>query len=120
MRAEAGLNQSQWRVLAAVADKPGRTAAEVTSVTPMDKTIVSRAVHSLIQSGLIKKTPNIDDKRRSSLEMTTLGKERYTIIAKKLNETMMQPFSDGDALDGFVAMLKEFQNRMAVIDPKDD
>ena len=120
VRAEAGLNQSQWRVLAAVADKPGRTAAEVTSVTPMDKTIVSRAVHSLIESGLIKKTPNIDDKRRSSLEMTTLGQECYTIIAKKLNETMMQPFSDKDALEAFVAMLEEFQNRMALIDPKED
>jgi len=47
VKAEAGLNSSQWRVLAAVADKPGRTAAEVTTVTPMDKTIVSRAVNSL-------------------------------------------------------------------------
>ena len=53
VRTEADLNQSQWRVLAAIADKPGRSSAEVTSVTPMDKTIVSRAVASLIRNGLI-------------------------------------------------------------------
>jgi len=76
VRTEANLNQSQWRVLAAVADKPGRSSAEVTAVTPMDKTIVSRAVASLIKSGLINRTPSQEDKRISALEMTPLGAER--------------------------------------------
>ena len=67
VRTEADLNQSQWRVLAAIADKPGRSSAEVTAVTPMDKTIVSRAVASLIQDGLIKRTPSQADKRIGAL-----------------------------------------------------
>lgn len=120
VRAEADLNQSQWRVLAAIADKPGRTAAEVTAVTPMDKTIVSRAVSSLIESGLVSKTPSRDDKRRASLEMTVLGQERYKIIANKLNETMMIPFNKGTSPEKFVDMLKEFSAHMNHIAPKSD
>lgn len=120
VRAEADLNQSQWRVLAAIADKPGRTAAEVTNVTPMDKTIVSRAVNSLIASGLIKKIPSKDDKRRASLEMTKLGRGRYKIIAKKLNATMMAPFNTGTSPEKFVDMLKEFTERMNDIAPNSD
>lgn len=115
VRAEAGLNQSQWRVLAAIADKPGRTAAEVTAVTPMDKTIVSRAVSSLIDNGLIKKTPNQDDKRRASLAMSAKGRKRYEIIASKLNTTMIEAFEHGTQPHEFVKTLKEFSDRLDVI-----
>ena len=48
---EHGLNLSQWRVLAAVAEQPGRTAVEVVRITPMDKGIVSRATRGLLDLG---------------------------------------------------------------------
>lgn len=115
VKTQAGLNQSQWRVLAAVADKPGRTAAEVTAVTPMDKTIVSRAVNSLIDSGLIQKIPNPVDKRRSSLKMTKLGDQKYKIIATILNETLSVPLTDGTTTDKFVEILKQFGQQISEI-----
>ncbi|RZV42104.1 MAG: MarR family transcriptional regulator [Acidimicrobiales bacterium] len=118
VRSEAGLNQSQWRVLAAVADRPGRTAAEVTAVTPMDKTIVSRAVHSLIDSGLIQKIPSLDDKRRSSLEMTHLGAKKYRAIAKILNDTLTAPLTDGTTTEQFVEILKQFSAQIKDIPQK--
>ena len=46
-----GLNLSQWRVLAAVADVPGRSSTEVVSLTPMDKGVVSRAGRVLVVHG---------------------------------------------------------------------
>jgi len=108
VRSEANLNQSQWRVLAAVADRPGRSSAEVTAVTPMDKTIVSRAVASLIKSGLIKRTPSQEDKRISALEMTPLGVERYALIADKLAQTLNAPTLDGHSTKDFNTAVKEF------------
>jgi len=78
------LNLSQWRVLAAIADKDGRSAAEVVAVTPMDKGIVSRATASLVQNGLIKKVNDKDDKRRAHLHMTNPGKKIYTAIRQEL------------------------------------
>lgn len=117
VRAEADLNQSQWRVLAAVVDQPGRTAAEVTAVTPMDKTIVSRAVSSLIESGHIKKTPKDTDKRRLSLEATPSGTKIYERIATRLNEAMIKSLTAGTSTEDFVATLKEFSAKMQALSP---
>ena len=55
------LNLSQWRVLAAVADKPGRTSAEVVTITPMDKGIVSRATKALLTMGLLTRVASQSD-----------------------------------------------------------
>lgn len=108
VRTEANLNQSQWRVLAAVADRPGRSAAEVTAVTPMDKTIVSRAVASLIKDGLIKRTPSQDDKRIGALHMTKLGAQRYNLISAKLAETLNAKVLSGASAADFTEAVKHF------------
>ena len=60
---EHGLNLSQWRVLAAIADVPGRTSAEVVGITPMDKGIVSRATRALLDMGLIRRLASQSDGR---------------------------------------------------------
>ena len=115
VRTEANLNQSQWRVLAAVADRPGRSAAEVTAVTPMDKTIVSRAVASLIKDGLIKRTPSQDDKRVGALEMTPLGADRYGLISTKLAETLNAAVLDGVSTAEFNDAVKHFGTYMSAL-----
>lgn len=118
VRTEANLNQSQWRVLAAIADKPGRSAAEVTAVTPMDKTIVSRAVASLIQDGLIKRTPSQDDKRVGALEMTRLGARSYDLISAKLAETLNTSILNGAPTKDFNDAVKHFRNYMSELSSK--
>ena len=118
VRTEANLNQSQWRVLAAVADRPGRSAAEVTAVTPMDKTIVSRAVASLIKDGLIKRTPSAEDKRRGALEMTKLGTERYALISAKLAEPLNASMLDGESTAEFNTTVKHFRRYMSELSSK--
>ena len=118
VRAEADLNLSQWRVLAAVAERPGRTAAQVTAITPMDKTIVSRAVRSLIAAELITKASDTSDKRRSSLSVTPSGKLIYAKIAARLNAAMMSSFDSGKQPHLFNEMLKEFSRKMEDIAPQ--
>lgn len=112
VRTETDLNLSQWRVLAAIAEKPGRTAAEVTAITPMDKTIVSRAVSSLIEAGLVKKIADSLDKRRSSLSATPSGLAIYTKIAHILNDTMVSSLDSPLSPEGFTEMLKAFSLKM--------
>lgn len=114
-KAEAGLNISQWRVLAAIADKPGRTAADVTKLTPMDKTIVSRAVSSLIESGLIKKTPTERDKRRLSLETTRAGQIAYEKIAQRLNDTITTSLLNSKESAEFINIIKNLSTKMRLI-----
>ena len=118
VKTEANLNQSQWRVLAAVADKPGRSAAEVTAVTPMDKTIVSRAVASLIKRDMIKRTPSREDKRIGALNMTKLGAERYNLISLKLAKTLNASVLNGASTAEFNAGVKHFRNYMSELSSK--
>jgi len=112
VKAEAGLNLSQWRVLAAVAEKPGRTARDVTDFTPMDKTIVSRAVSSLIKMGLIKKTPDKRDKRQLFLVATPKGRDIYENVAAQLNIALIDSFDTDTAPDEFLRALKAFSLKM--------
>lgn len=90
-RQERGLNLSQWRVMAAVAEKPGRSANEVVVVTPMDKGIVSRAVKSLIDLKLIERRASQEDGRIARLFLTADGEASYRTIAAAVrrNEATM-------------------------------
>lgn len=83
----SGLNLSQWRVLAAVADKPGRTSTEVVEITPMDKPIVSRAVQVLVDRGLLRREASQEDGRRSYLRLTPEGEGTYADIVAALTSS---------------------------------
>ena len=83
----SGLKLSQWRVIAAVADQPGRTASDVVDITPMDKVIVSRAVRSLVDGGLIRREASKSDGRLSHLHLTPEGEAAYRAIVAELRAT---------------------------------
>jgi len=82
----AGLNLSQWRVIAAIADQPGRTASEVVDVTPMDKGIVSRAVTTLVEKKLVDRRASVSDGRLSHLFLTKGGAVLHRKTLHRLDE----------------------------------
>lgn len=84
---KSGLSLSQWRVLAAVAHKPGRTSSEVVDITPMDKPLVSRAVSHLVERDLLRREASQVDGRRSHLQLTAKGNQTYTQLVEILTET---------------------------------
>lgn len=77
VKREGELNLSQWRVLAAIAERPGRTAADVVAMTPMDKGIVSRATKALLIAGLLVRQASQVDGRVSHLFLTDKGDALY-------------------------------------------
>lgn len=81
----SGLNLSQWRVIAAVADRPGCTATEVVTITPMDKALVSRAVRTLVDREIIAKQSSERDGRSVYLRLTTEGEKIYREIVNALD-----------------------------------
>lgn len=83
----SGLNLSQWRVIAAIADLPGRTASQVVDITPMDKGIVSRAVGTLVQKSLIERRASSRDGRLSHLFLTPSGEKVFEAIVAELDRT---------------------------------
>ena len=83
-----GLNLSQWRVLAAIAEVPGRTSVEVVTVTPMDKGIVSRATKALLELGLVRRQASQLDGRISHLHLTPSGHEMYHRLMPQVSEVI--------------------------------
>ncbi|MEL8055965.1 MAG: MarR family transcriptional regulator [Pseudomonadota bacterium] len=80
------LNLSQWRVMIAVADQPGRTASAVVDLTPMDKGIVSRAVRTLVEKEIIERRSSKEDGRLSHLFLTASGQVLYSKIVKAMDQ----------------------------------
>ena len=85
-----GLNLSQWRVLAAIAESPGRTSVEVVTVTPMDKGIVSRATKALLTMGLIRREASQIDGRISHLYLTEPGRRLYQSLIPDVESIVLR------------------------------
>jgi DNA-binding MarR family transcriptional regulator len=85
------ISTSEWRVLAAVSDTPDVSPSRVADVTKMDKVRVSRAVDSLVRSGLLKMTTDTKDGRIRRLTMTAKGKGVHAKAAElaKTHESML-------------------------------
>ncbi len=56
LRGEFGLGTNDWRVLSALAVRPGITATDVSEFLVMNKAVVSKAVNVLISRNLITST----------------------------------------------------------------
>jgi DNA-binding MarR family transcriptional regulator len=82
------LNLSQWRVLAAIADVPGRTSVELVTITPMDKGIVSRATKALLQMGLVRREASQSDGRMSHLHLTPAGQTLYRELIPQISAVL--------------------------------
>ena len=56
LRQEFNLGTNDWRVISALATRPGSSATEVTEFLAMNKAVVSKAVNTLIERDLISST----------------------------------------------------------------
>jgi DNA-binding MarR family transcriptional regulator len=87
---ERGINLSQWRVMAAIAELPGRTSVEVVTITPMDKGIVSRATKALLEMGLVRRKASQIDGRISHLHLTKAGSGLYQELIPQVQDILIQ------------------------------
>lgn len=77
------INVAEWRVLAWLSHRDELTAKQVCEFTDMDKARVSRAVQSLDERGLIRRTPSTTDQRVQQLHLTPAGE---TLLGKLIPE----------------------------------
>jgi DNA-binding MarR family transcriptional regulator len=75
-----GLTIPEWRVIAVLAISPDLSAAEVAERTAMDKVAVSRAVNALLKSARVTRKFAAQDRRRSILRLSAIGRELYAKV----------------------------------------
>jgi len=121
VKRHAGLNLSQWRVMAAIAERPGRTAAEVVAVTPMDKGIVSRATKALLEAGLVVRMASQDDGRISHLHLTDGGEAVYQSLVPRVESISVQAQASLTAAERrqFEISLKRLSSLLLEVNPDD-
>lgn len=71
------LSLPEWRTMAILAEESDISAAEVADRAAMDKVAVSRAVKNLLETGRIERHFSPEDRRRSVLALSELGREVY-------------------------------------------
>lgn len=92
----AGITLSQWRVMSFVGTGDASTSRAVVALSGLDPAIVSRAVKSMEDHGLLKVERLAEDRRTLSLALTPEGRaiyERTLPIMQGRQEALM------DALD---------------------
>ncbi len=71
--ASHGLSQTEWVILAAVAERPQTSAKAICATFHMQKAKVSRSVSALLRQGLIGAAPHRGDRRLVELTLTPQG-----------------------------------------------
>lgn len=74
------LSVAQWRVMAVLGRYQPISANEVCERTVMDKVAVSRAVSGMLRRGLVERTIDPEDRRRSALRLSRRGRAIHNEI----------------------------------------
>ena len=111
-----GLNLSQWRVLAAIADVPGRSAADVVGITPMDKGIVSRATKSLLDRSLIRREVSTTDGRIGHLFLSDAGMQLYQRLRPQVSDILHITSLSTEEQQTLIAQIQVLLSELPAVD----
>lgn len=104
-----GVSISEWRVILTLATQPGVTAAEITNQWAMEKMAVNRAIQRLVDTDIVSRTRDPEDRRSYQLALTSKGDRLYQQIAPASNKRYAELVSavSPDELDSLVNTLQK-------------
>ncbi len=114
LRARFGLGTNDWRVISALAIRPGAMASEISEFLAMNKAIISKSVGVLTHRGLIVQVE--DTGRSRQLFLTPQGAEMHDAmlpISLRGQEIIL-----GDLTDEEVTQLNELLRRLLARAPE--
>jgi len=107
-RRKFGIGLMEWRVLALLRVEPEATPGRVAQVAGVDKSVVSRAVTTLEDRGLIGVSGEAQTGRQTRLKLTPAGAavhDEGIVLSLKAEAELLHGFSDEDRA-AVVALLK--------------
>lgn len=75
-----GLSITEWRIMAVLGEYSGVSADEISLKTQIEKSLISRAIGKLLKRNLIQRQISKEDKRRSQIELSSMGYDVYSQI----------------------------------------
>ena len=111
------ITRRQWRILAIASMHPALTGTALAEAVSLDTARCSRAVSSLCEKGLLKRTRDTKDTRVVHVSVTELGMQRYKEvmpIVASLNEEIFQDLSAAE-MAALSSMLDRISSRAALV-----
>lgn len=109
------LSLNEWRLMVALAERPGISASEAAAMVGMHEMNVSRAVRRLARMGRIRRSTDPADRRRSCLELTSEGYAIYDKVAPgawRRDQQLREALAPRDARD-FIRILDKLNAALA-------
>lgn len=91
--ADLGIQRPEFATLFCISHLPAPTATDVVELTGIPKNSVSRAVSRLLARGLIRRTADDNDGRRSFIAMTAAGRKLYNQILPRFRDRQQRMIS---------------------------
>jgi DNA-binding MarR family transcriptional regulator len=113
-RKHLDLSLPECRVIGITAGFGSVSFKRVAAAANLEKSYASRVVSSLVERGIMEKSPNPQDSRSVLLQLTDFGKgvhEQTYALALSLNELLQAPFRRGQVAD-FVAFLNTLEQQL--------
>lgn len=105
---EAGVTEQQWRVLRVLSDEGPLDFKTLADHALLHAPSVSRIIKEMVDRGLILRTIDDEDKRRSILSLTRSGRDLVQVTSQRTIE-VIDTFSERFGADRLVALRQELQ-----------
>lgn len=102
-----GVTVPQWRILAVLQERAGCTMNELADVTTVDRTTLTRALDRMVETGLVMRRGDAQDRRSVRLSLTAAGKDAFRRVLPcvlEQNERALRDFSAPEHAE-FLALL---------------
>lgn len=100
LRARAGVTRREWRMIAFLGEQPGTRLTELAQSAGLDKVLASRAVHALVERGLVRREARAQDRRAAAFTLTAEGQAVYRAAfgqARAFNQELVACLSAEEA-----------------------
>ena len=120
---EFGITRREWRMLALVAQGGELAPSALAELAELDRAQTSRAVGSLVQKGLVARTPRRGDRREVLLHLTERGQALYAALLPRvaaINQELLAVLSADEVavLDALVQRLRAQADSLAERDER--
>jgi len=95
-----GASLQMWRVLAALRERDGRRMGDLSVMTSIEVSTLTRLVDQMEKKGLVERRRDTDDARVVALHVTTAGKRltrRIVPIAERYEQVALKGFAPVEA-----------------------
>jgi homoprotocatechuate degradation regulator HpaR len=113
---DAGLTEQQWRVLRVLVDQGDTDASGLAQAGILHAPSVTRILKDLIDRGLVVRTPDAEDGRRSIIAATDQGRLLLEATAQKTS-VILQGYADSFGPERLAALQFELRELSELLEP---